>query len=202
MIRERTHLMKPADRKKYYTKKHYSSFAILLCIALFLTASLSIAAGAESILESRILKIGTDAPLFTTNSLNGEEFALEQYVGQKPVILFFWSFFCGPCREEMPVLQGLYDELGADKVAFVGVNLDGDKLSKAITKFMADSNLSFTTVFDELQGLEYKIADPYGVAGTPTVYAIGKDGKVIFSAVGRVEPHELKEVIENSIAGS
>ena len=102
----------------------------------------------------------------------------------------------------MPVLQGLYDELGKENVAFIGVNLDGDKLGKAITKFMTDSNLTFTTVFDELNGLEYKIADPYGVAGTPTVYAIGKNGKVIFSAVGRVEPHELKEVIEQSNSGT
>jgi thiol-disulfide isomerase/thioredoxin len=197
MILERTHLMKPAKRMKYFT-----SFAILLCLSLFLTSSFSVAAEKGSILESKILKIGADAPLFTCSSLSGEEFALEQYVGQKPVILFFWSFFCGPCRDEMPVLQGLYDELGAENVTFVGVNLDGDKLGKAITKFMADSNLSFTTVFDELNGLEYKIADPYGVAGTPTTYAIGMDGKVIFSTVGHLEPHELKKVIEQDISGT
>lgn len=188
--------------KPFSFRTYLAPAAVLLCFALILTASFSTAAAKESVLESKILKVGVDAPMFTCSSLSGEEFALEQFVGQKPVILFFWSFFCGPCREEMPVLQSVYEELGTDNVAFVGVNLDGDKLSKAITKFMADLNLSFTTVFDELNGLEYKIADPYGVAGTPTVYAIGKDGKVIFSTVGRVEPHELKEVIENSMSGT
>ena len=141
--------MKPLSLKKYI-----APFAILLCFALILTASFSAAAAKESVLESKILKVGVDAPMFTCSSLSGEEFALEQFVGQKPVILFFWSFFCGPCREEMPVLQSVYEELGTDNVAFVGVNLDGDKLSKAITKFMADLNLSFTTVFDELNGLD------------------------------------------------
>jgi thiol-disulfide isomerase/thioredoxin len=189
--------MKPTDRRRYF-----ASSAILFTLTMFLIAPFSAAADKESILESRILKIGADAPLFTTTSLDGGEFALEQIIGKKPVILFFWSFFCGPCREEMPVLQGLYDEIGEDNVAFIGVNLDGDKLGKAITKFMADSNLSFTTVFDQLMGLEYKIADPYGVAGTPTVYAIGMDGKVIFSAVGRVEPQELKEVLEHTKSGT
>jgi thiol-disulfide isomerase/thioredoxin len=194
---EEAHLMNSINRKK-----HYPLITVLLGLALFLAVPLSMATGGESLLESRILKVGTDAPLFTASGLDGSEFALEPLIGQKPVILFFWSFFCGPCRDEMPILQGLYDELGKDKVAFIGVNLDGNKLAKAITKFMADSNLSFLTVFDELNGLEYMIADPYGVAGTPTTYAIGMDGKVIFSTVGHLEPQELKKVIEQSMSGT
>ncbi|MDF1535019.1 MAG: TlpA disulfide reductase family protein [bacterium] len=174
----------------------------VMCLSLFLAAPPSMSAEKEGLLESRILKVGADAPLFTCSSLDGSEFALKQLIGQKPVVLFFWSFFCGPCREEMPVLQNLSDEFGRDEVAFIGVNLDGDKLGKAITKFMADSNLNFITVYDELNGLEYKIADPYGVAGTPTTYAIGMDGKVIFSTVGHLEPSELKEVIRQSMSGT
>jgi thiol-disulfide isomerase/thioredoxin len=197
MIREGTHFMNSINRKR-----HFSLLTALLCMALFVAAPLSMAAEKESLLEQRILKVGTDAPLFTGNSLEGEEFKLEQYIGKKPVILFFWSFFCGPCREEMPVLQSLYEDLGEEQVVLVGINLDGPKLSKPITKFMGDSNLTFTAVFDELQGLEYKIADPYGVAGTPTTYAIGMDGKVIFSTVGHLEPHELKKVIEQDISGT
>ena len=46
------------------------------------------------------------------------------------------------------------------------------------------------------------IADPYGVAGTPTVYAIDLEGKVSFSEVGKVEPEELKEVLNHSLSGS
>jgi len=173
-----------------------------LCLSLILGISLSFAVEKEDILESRILKIGADAPVFVTKDLQGEDFALEQYIGKKPILIFFWSFFCGPCREEMPILQKLYEDLGKDQVTFIGVNLDGTKLSRAIDKFMKDSQLDFTAVFDELQGLEYKIADPYGVAGTPTVYAIGLDGKVVFSAVGRVEPEELKVILEKELSSS
>jgi hypothetical protein len=66
---------------------------------------------------------------------------------------------------------------------------------------MQDAGLDFTVVFDELSGLEYKIADPYGVAGTPTVYAIDLEGKISFSEVGRLEPEELKEVLMKSLSG-
>jgi thiol-disulfide isomerase/thioredoxin len=173
-----------------------------LCVVLIFAIPFSTAVGNENILESRILKVGDQAPVFVTTSLNGDDFELSQHIGNGPIIIFFWSFFCGPCREEMPILQKIYEDLGKDKITFVGVNLDGKKLGNAIDKFMKDSGFDFTIVFDELNGLEYKIADPYGVAGTPTVYAIGLDGKIIFSEVGKVEPEELKEVLKQSLSGS
>jgi len=176
--------------------------AVLLCLLLTLTVSISSAAEKEDILESRILRTGDKAPVFVTKNIEGGDFELSEYIGKKPVILFFWSFFCGPCREEMPVLQTIYEDVGKDQVVFVGINLDGPKLAKPISKFMQDSSLDFTTIFDELNGLEYKIADPYGVAGTPTVYAIDLEGKISFSAVGRVEPEDLKEVLKHTLSGS
>ena len=183
--------------------KAHQVLAILigLFIALGVTwgVSSSYAADKADILESRILKVGDEAPVFVTKNLEGGDFKLSEHIGQKPVILFFWSFFCGPCREEMPILQKIYDDLGKDKVLFVGVNLDGVKLGKAIDKFMKDSGFDFTIVFDELNGLEYKIADPYGVAGTPTLYTIDLEGKISFSEVGKVEPEELIEVLKHSL---
>jgi thiol-disulfide isomerase/thioredoxin len=187
------------------TKAHYVP-AILMCLFITLGmtggVSSSYAANNSDILESRILKVGDAAPMFVAKNLQDADFAVGEHIGKKPVILFFWSFFCGPCREEMPILQKLYEDMGKDKIVFVGVNLDGPKLGKAIEKFMADSGFDFMIIFDELSGLEYKIADPYGVAGTPTVYAIDLEGKISFSAVGKVEPEELKEILEHSLSGS
>ena len=173
-----------------------------LSVVLALGIPFSKAADTEDILTGRILKIGTQAPVFSTKGLEGEVFELSQHISKGPVILFFWSFFCGPCREEMPILQKIYEDVGKDRVTFVGVNLDGSKLGNAIGKFMQDGGLDFTVVFDELDGLEYKIADPYGVTGTPTVYAIDLEGKVSFSTVGKLEPEELKTVLMNSLGGS
>ena len=182
--------------------KAHQVLASLMCLFIALGVTSSYAADKGDILESRILKVGEAAPVFVTKNLEGGDFTLNEHIGKKPVILFFWSFFCGPCREEMPILQKIYEDLGKDKVLFVGVNLDGAKLGKAIDKFMKDSGFDFTIIFDELNGLEYKIADPYGVAGTPTVYTVDLEGKISFSAVGKVEPEELIEVLEQSMSGS
>ena len=182
--------------------KAHQVLAILMCLFITLGVTSTHAADKVDILESRILKVGDEATVFLAKNLEGGDFELSEHIGKKPVILFFWSFFCGPCREEMPILQKVYEDLGKDKVVFVGVNLDGPKLGNAIGKFMQDSGFDFTIVFDELKGLEYKIADPYGVAGTPTVYAIDLEGKISFSEVGKVEPEELIEVLKHSLSGS
>lgn len=176
---------------------------VLLGLAVLLAVTVPsgnlFSADQENLVQSKILKNGTKAPPFQGEELGGGNFDLTQYVGKKPVFLFFWSFFCQPCREEMPMLQKIHEEIGMDNVFFIGINLDGPKLGKAIEKFMSDSNLIFTTVFDELDGLQYRIADPYGVIGTPTAYVINLDGEIVFSAVGKIEPEELKEVLITSL---
>ena len=48
---------------------------------------------------------------------------------------------------------------------------------------------------DEYDGETMKVADPYGVQGTPTVYLIGRDGNVAFSIVGDVERDEFRDMI-------
>jgi len=176
---------------------------VFLCCAalifLVMPTGILFSADQNSMVETRILKNGVIAPVFQGEELGGGNFDLAQHIGKTPVVLFFWSFFCQPCREEMPALQKVHEDLGLDNVLFIGINLDGPKLGNAIAKFLTDSNLTFTTVFDKLDGLEYMIADPYGVVGTPTAYVIDLEGKIVFSAVGRVEPEDLREVLTASL---
>ncbi len=181
---------------------HAVSLVVLFIVLVMTIPGPVFSAGDENILESRILRVGEKAPDFSVTTLEGEQFDLKDHLGKKPVLLFFWSFFCGPCREEMPSLQEVYTQIGQDRMEFLGVNLDGRGLSKAIAKFIETSKLQFVPLFDELIGINYKVADPYGVAGTPTVYIIDKDAKIAFAAVGRVEPEELKKVLEEILSGS
>jgi len=184
-------------------KSTFSYVLLLMLLILSITTTPEIASSdAESILESRILKVGAQAPDISLETLKGEQFELNNHLGKRPILLFFWSFFCGPCREEMPSLQEVYTQVGADRMAFLGINLDGKGLSKAIDKYLEASKLEFVPLFDDLEGVQYKVADPYGVAGTPTAYIIDLDGKIAFAAVGRVEQEELKKILEEILSGS
>ena len=44
------------------------------------------------------------APAFTLTALTGQQAALSQYKGQV-VMVNFWATWCGPCQQEMPLLD-------------------------------------------------------------------------------------------------
>lgn len=141
------------------------------------------------------LKAGAKAPDFKVQDLAGKEFHLASNVGKDAVLLFFWSFFCGPCREEMPMVSQMARDYQGKGLQVVGVNLDGREMKKAIDKFVLTEKIAFRILFDELAGDAFRVADPYGVAGTPALFLVDKRGVVAFSVVGAVTGEQLKAEI-------
>ena len=146
-----------------------------------------------------VLKPGTKAPDFKVQDLGGKEFRLSSCCGKDAVLLFFWSFFCGPCREEIPMINQVAHEYRGKGLQVLGVNLDGREMKKAIDKFVVNEKIGFRILFDELAGDAFTVADPYGVAGTPALFLIDKQGVVTFSAVGAVTIEQLKAEIGKAV---
>ena len=141
------------------------------------------------------LKPGAKAPDFKVQDLDGKEFHLASCCGKDAVLLFFWSFFCGPCREEMPMISQMARDYKGKGLQVLGVNLDGREMKKAIDKFVVNEKVGFRILFDELAGDAFRVADPYGVSGTPALFLIDKQGVISFSTVGAVTAEQLKAEI-------
>ncbi len=142
------------------------------------------------------LKAGAEAPDFTVKDLDDAVFRLKECSGKDAVLLFFWSFFCGPCREEIPMINQVTLDYRERGLRVVGVNLDGREMKKAIEKFVSSEKIGFRIVFDELDGDAFRVADPYGVAGTPALFLIDRKGVVAFNAVGAVTAAQLRGEID------
>lgn len=142
-----------------------------------------------------LLKAGTKAPDFSVRDIAGKEFRIKEAAPRDAVVLFFWSYFCGPCREEFPVLSALAREFDGKGLQVIGVNLDGGEMKKTIDKMAAAEDISFRIVFDELDGDAFRVADPYGVAGTPALFLVDRNGVIAFSAVGVVAADALRREI-------
>ena len=185
-------------------KRNFFTFTVVaVCAALAFAAVPASAQESKSGSYSKIptvkgietLKAGTIAPDFKVLDLAGKEFHLASCCGKDAVLLFFWSFFCGPCRDEMPMINQMTRDYKGKGLQVVGVNLDGREMKKAIDKFIVNEKIEFRIVFDELSGDAFQVADPYGVAGTPAVFLIDKKGVISFSAVGAVTGEQLKAEI-------
>ena len=70
------------------------------------------------------LLAGKPAPPFTLRRIDtGETVTLEQLKG-KPLVVNFWATWCGPCRQEMPLLDQLYGKYKQAGLVMLSVNVD------------------------------------------------------------------------------
>ena len=87
---------------------------ILLALALFL----SVSASAED--ESPLL--GKPFPDFTVTDIDENTFTLSEALkDHEAVLINFWATWCGPCRNEFPAINKVYEEY-KDRVAFIALS--------------------------------------------------------------------------------
>jgi cytochrome c biogenesis protein CcmG/thiol:disulfide interchange protein DsbE len=130
------------------------------------------------------------APDFSLKDvLQGKEYSLSQFKG-KVVVLNFFTFFCGPCRDEMPDLNKINNELKGKGFQTLGIAIN--------------SNPTQIRFLVKQLGLEYpvligndKVSDSYGsISVVPTTVIIDKAGNV----AQRIEGTRKKEIFMKLIA--
>lgn len=125
------------------------------------------------------------APQFTLQSFDGKKVSLKDLKGQI-VMVNFWASWCGPCRQEMPLLDEIYKKYKKVGFTLVGINLDEDK-SDALG-FMKKVPVSFPILHDP----EGKVADAYKNQAMPSSYFIDAKGNLAYLHRG-YRPGEEKE---------
>ena len=143
----------------------------IIMLVLILLSSLAVAGCSSGTVSEQSLAPGMPAPDFQLKSLDGQTVSLGSLRG-RPVMLNFWATWCGPCRVEMPFIQGVFEDSdwAEQGLMVLGVNL-GDSPS-AVRSFMEDNGLSFTVLLDADQSA----AQDYNIRGIPTTYFIDKNG--------------------------
>jgi len=149
------------------------------------------------------IEIGLPAPDFTVKDLDGKTFTFSDERTKKAHLLVFWSIFCEPCREEMPIIQRISDEFkAAGSLNVLAVNMDGEPFIDGIRGFLRQYKYSVRVILDELdaKGDQFAIADPFQVAGTPVIYLVDAAGKVAGSHLGRIGEADLRALITRMLA--
>ncbi|TAL18107.1 TlpA family protein disulfide reductase [bacterium] len=169
-----------------------------LTAVLIFAATSALAVTAEEG-AANLIKKDSDPVLFTLDSLKGNSVSLQDLLGKKAVMLVFWSIFCGPCQEELPLVDKIgkkYKEQGLDVYT---INLDGPKRKKNVDALMNMKGFGFEVLWEKVEGAAYLTADAYGVGGTPSLIIIGKNGKVSFAHVGNTTEEALEKEVEAAL---
>jgi len=135
------------------------------------------------------------APAFNLQSLDGRTFNSTELAG-KPVVLNFWSTWCGPCKYEHEYLQRGAQQY-AGRVVFLGVIYEDDP-DKARSYLASRSN-----VFPQLIDQDSKLAIEYGVSGVPETYIIDPSGIVRHKEAGPItDAAYLAQLIHQATQGA
>lgn len=151
------------------------------------------------------IEAGLPAPDFTVKDLDGKPFKFADERTKQAHLLVFWSIFCEPCREEMPVIQRIADEYReSGKLSVLAVNMDGEPFIDGIKGFLRQYKYTVRVLLDELdaQGDQFAIADPFQVAGTPVIYLVDITGKIAGSHLGRIGESDLRAMITRMLAAN
>ena len=114
---------------------------------------------------------GQPAPQFTLGARSGHDVSLAQYKGNV-VMLNFWASWCGPCRQEMPLLESIYEKYNKLGFVLLGVNVEPD--SNAANDWLKATPVSFPILYDK----ESKVSRLYDVEGMPSTVIIDRAGRV------------------------
>jgi peroxiredoxin len=114
---------------------------------------------------------GRPAPDFALKSSTGENLRLSEYRGDV-VMINFWATWCGPCRQEMPLLDELYNRYERVGFNLLGVNIDDD--SSRAMDMISELGVSFPVLFDARK----EVSKLYDVDAMPVTVLVDREGNV------------------------
>ena len=174
----------------YTTRSSKNALIVLVFLAVLFSASaqeeMNLNKAEQMFYDSGfgVLKQTTAAPNFSVKTLEGKSVSLADYRG-KVVLLNLWATWCPPCREEMPSMQSLYDNLkdrGFTILAVAAPNPPRETLEK-IETFVADGDYSFPVLIDS----EYEVNGIYGTGSIPTSWVVDTEGNLVARLVGATD---------------
>ena len=124
------------------------------------------------------VQVGEVPPDYVGQDRDGKDIRLSGHRG-KVVAVTFWATWCGPCMQEIPILEAVQRQVGKSEIEIVAVNFkeSSDKW-RTIRRKLSDLQLTLS------RDTTNKVIEAYGVKGIPHLFLIGKDGRVAYIHVG------------------
>jgi peroxiredoxin len=118
------------------------------------------------------------APDFSVADVAGKTVRLSALRG-KVVLVNVWTTWCPPCREEMPSMERLYQQLAGPDFELLAVSQDEGGI-EAVRRFAQDMGVTFPVLYDP----DREVGTRYGVWGYPETFVIDRAGYVAERVIG------------------
>ncbi len=167
---------------------------VVVVIGLLVLLGIGLANRAPVTGRSGFTRIGKPAPEFKLSLFEGGMVDLADYRG-KPIVINFWASWCGPCRIEAPILEGLWQAYRDQDVQFIGVDIQDAEADSL--KYLREFGITYPNGLDA----DGRITVDYGVIGIPVTFFINRKGIVERRWVGAVSETRMTQWVQELVAG-
>lgn len=177
-------------------------FSLSIIPAFIFCGPLFMAASQDEPVEP--YKLGDEVEAFSLPDVDGNTHSIESALGEKVIIVYFWSCNCPVSRVYEERLQSLFNEYKDKEVLFCIVDSNRFNTIETIKKYIAKHKLPYPILKDE----GAKLADRFGAEYTPECFVIGKDKSIRYHGAidnnqnaRKADQHYLKHAIDSLLAG-
>lgn len=135
-------------------------------------------------MASRLLAVGTPAPDFSFQTMDGALFMLSEHKG-KFVLVNFWRVGCPSCREELPILAELYNKYKDDGFVVLGFNA-ADK-EEYIRELLEEHSITYPNIHNTSEAariIQFEQYQKKGASAVPLNYVVDRDGNIAMAWYG------------------
>lgn len=147
--------------------------------------------------DAEVVAAGDMAADFNLEDLTGRHVRLKSLRG-KVIFLNVWATWCGPCREEMPSMETLYEDFKNNR-DFVMLAVSQDRKGRqAVVPYVEKNGYHFRVLLDP----DNQVSDAYNVSGVPETFIIDRTGRIVAHHMGAFDwsrgdvKDALRELIE------
>jgi peroxiredoxin len=138
--------------------------------------------------RSSPVAVGQQAPDFTTHDTHDNVVALRKYHG-RPVVLNFWATWCVPCRQELPVLQAVYEAYRDKGLVILAISQDVAEKKETVRSYVTNLGVTFLPLLDP----EGSVAAHYNVFLLPSTIFINPAGTVVAVHFGSMTRTQIEK---------
>lgn len=142
------------------------------------------------------------APDFVLTDQYGNEHSLADYKG-KTIFLNFWATWCGPCRNEMPEIQKIYEETQQEEdsdLIVLGIAAPGfgqEKSQEEVEAFLEKNGYTYPVLMDTTG----EVFMEYGISAYPTTFMVDRDGNLFGYIQGQLNEAMMRSIIRQTMEG-
>lgn len=140
--------------------------------------------------------VGRPAPALTGSTLDGGTFDLGELSGHV-VLVNVWASWCGPCRDELPLIARTERRLADAGLRVVTVDTrDGPVAARSLLAETGATGL--TTVLDP----DGRLAVAWGAHGVPETFLLDRSGRIQAFHPGPISEEWVRRYVDPLVTGS